>query len=216
MLKISSLIVFISFLFFGALQSHAVTLNVDGGLLAGASGVEVNGENYDVMFMDGSCDSLFNNCNPDSFIFNTQVSAVLAAQTLLDTVLIDAVGVGNFDTEQETVRGCTTGTQECSILTPYFTDGTNVTSAFTLNNSSVIFDETLPGTSPGIFLNNEIPGDGISLDITYAIWKTPTPGTGNTPAVPEPSTILMLSTGLLGLAGYQWQKRLRDKEREQN
>ncbi|GJL66474.1 MAG: hypothetical protein NPIRA05_14450 [Nitrospirales bacterium] len=208
-MKITIGFFFILLLFGGAGQGHAVTLQVNGsGLLTGATGVGVNGAVYDVMFMDGSCNSLFNNCNPDSFIFNTQASALNASQALLDTVLIDAGGV-NFDTEPEAVRGCTTGTQECSILTPYLTDGTNVTTAFTVNGQSVNFDEILPGTPPGIFTNSEIPGGGISLDITYAVWKTP--GPGDSAPIPEPATVLMLSTGLLGLAGYRWQKRSRER-----
>ncbi|HIF96428.1 MAG TPA: hypothetical protein EYQ54_05270, partial [Myxococcales bacterium] len=65
--------------------AQAVTLNVVGGQLMGASNVLVDGNLYDVQFLDGTCIDLYSGCNdPLDFTFNTEASASLAMQALLD------------------------------------------------------------------------------------------------------------------------------------
>ena len=66
------------------------TLVVNGGQLDGATGVEVDGTLYDVLFMDGTCIALFNGCDAVSdFTFQTQAAALLAATALLNDVFVD-------------------------------------------------------------------------------------------------------------------------------
>jgi hypothetical protein len=52
----------------------------------GATGVEVNGASYDVAFLDGSCNSLYNGCT--GLPFTTSSEALAASQALLDQVMI--------------------------------------------------------------------------------------------------------------------------------
>jgi hypothetical protein len=49
-----------------ASSAQATTLDVVGGILHGASGVLVDGNLYDVQFLDGSCISLYSGCDEDS------------------------------------------------------------------------------------------------------------------------------------------------------
>ena len=65
--------------------AQAATLNVIGGILHGASDVLVDGNLYDVQFLDGTCIDLYDGCDDVSdFTFQTQASAALASQALLD------------------------------------------------------------------------------------------------------------------------------------
>jgi len=75
-------------------------LQVDAnGILTGATGINVNGKLYDVSFQDGSCNSLFNNCDPRYFAFDNLDDANSAALALFDQVLIDSPQ-GMFDSTQ--------------------------------------------------------------------------------------------------------------------
>ncbi|HIG00776.1 MAG TPA: hypothetical protein EYQ66_05655 [Myxococcales bacterium] len=85
---------------------QAATLNVIGGQLHGASGVIVDGNAYDVEFLEGSCISLFDGCDDVSdFTFQTQAAAILASQALLDQALLDG-GAGLFDSQPGLTFGC--------------------------------------------------------------------------------------------------------------
>ncbi len=46
--------------------AQAATLDIVGGILHGASGVDVGGTLYDVEFLDGTCIVLFNGCDQSS------------------------------------------------------------------------------------------------------------------------------------------------------
>lgn len=88
-------------------SANAVTLNVVGGQLLGASNVLVDGDIYDVEFVDGTCIALFDGCNsPSDFAFTNSGSAALAAQALLDQVFVDG-GAGQFDPDPALTTGCT-------------------------------------------------------------------------------------------------------------
>jgi len=64
---------------------NAATVVMSGGQLIGATGVEVNGASYDVAFLDGSCNSLYNGCT--GLPFTTSSGALDASQALIDQVL---------------------------------------------------------------------------------------------------------------------------------
>jgi hypothetical protein len=85
----------------------------------GASGVDVGGTFYDVQFLDGTCIDLYNGCDDVSdFTFQTQAAAILAAQALLDQVILDG-GVGQFDSQPGLTFGCISLAVFCDVLTPY-------------------------------------------------------------------------------------------------
>lgn len=102
--------VFIPLLLLLSIYSSAqasVSFNIDSnGVLLGASGVIVNGQSYDVQFTNGSCNSLFSNCDPTQFTFHDSTSANAAAQALLDQVFIDLSSTMNFDSNPALTNGC--------------------------------------------------------------------------------------------------------------
>ena len=101
--------------------AQAVTLDVIGGQLMGASNVLVDGSFYDVQFLDGTCIERYNGCDDVSdFTFQTQASAVLASQALLDQVFLDGVE-GQFDSDPGLTRGC--GGYRCRTHTPFIVVG---------------------------------------------------------------------------------------------
>src|SRR5689334_17616090 len=87
-----------------------------GGTLTGATGVNVDGNLYNVQFLDGTCATVFGSC-PSGFSFGSQAAAQQAADALLAQVLI-----GTFDTNPALTNGCSL-TTICSILVPYAVDG---------------------------------------------------------------------------------------------
>ena len=104
---------------FMASGAQAATLNVDGatGQLLGASGVEVGGILYNVVFLDGTCIDLYGGCEDDfDFTFQSSEDALEASQVLLDLVFIDGP-LGNFDTESELTNEC--GGSFCNVYTPF-------------------------------------------------------------------------------------------------
>ncbi len=176
--------------------AQAATLNVIGGQLYGASGVDVGGTLYDVEFLDGSCITLFTGCDDASdFTFQSQAAALLASQALLDQVFFE--GVTLFDWLPPSVTGCMPTNTGCSSYTPYQLDGTTdvyVSYAFRnlLSGMEGVGGGGVPTPLP-IALDTII-----SSGDNYAVWSL----------VPEPSTALLIG---LGLTGLSWSGGRRDR-----
>jgi len=166
------------------LSANAATLVVSGGQLMGATGVDVGGINYDVSFVDGTCDGLFDECT--SFVFTTQDSAKAASQALLDQVFL-----GQFDEFPDRVNGIE-NTVLGAMLTPYspLYGPSRVASSYAGNFSHVnggedfVYDE--------ILLESNVD-TGASGQRAYAVWD-PSP-------VPLPAAAWLFMSAIAGLAG---------------
>jgi hypothetical protein len=126
-----------------AAPAPAATQIVDGsGILTGASGVNVGGTLYDVFFSFGSCQTEFGGCNAQTdFFFQTAEDASLAAQALLDQVLLDTLA-GNFDSNPFLTSGCqgSQGLGVCVINVPYLTTVSQYLSSAAFNFPSNSLD----------------------------------------------------------------------------
>jgi len=182
-----------------SLSSHAVVLDIQGGILMGASEVDVNSIQYDVAFQNGTCVTLFDGCDNNSDFsfalpFNDPSLIILAMESLLNQVFLD-VASGNFDSDPETINGCSNFSL-CAVLTPAFVNlgsgGVGIVTAF---NYSEEFRDRI-GSGGGGSSGDTTPTDFF----TYAVWS-PTPENNPDPSVsvPEPSTLLLFAFGLFGL-----------------
>jgi len=177
-------------------EARAVTLNVSGGILFGATGVDVLGTSFDVTFVDGSCVDLYSGCDEAAdFDFTDAASAQAAAQALLDDVFIDSAD-GLFDTHPELTLGCG-DTFACFTLIPY---GGLLISQF----DAAVFRNRVSDSNDAVFLGNQnaITDWALNNGINFAHF-TPTP----TDSIPEPSTFLLLGSGVMGLIAYRHRRR---------
>jgi streptogramin lyase len=94
---------------------NAATLVVSDGQLMGATGVDISGSLYDVAFVDGSCNALFDGCS--NFAFTTDEQARIAAIALIGQVFIDTAQ-GQFDYDPSLTSGCD-NRGGCLALIPY-------------------------------------------------------------------------------------------------
>lgn len=99
----------------------AAILTVDvGGQLTGASGVDVDGTDYDVAFLDSTCIALFDNCDAVSdFDFQTETQADAATEALFEQVFIDGP-LGAFGTMPSLINGLEDSSSDIFfVITPY-------------------------------------------------------------------------------------------------
>jgi hypothetical protein len=174
---------------------QATSLIVDAnGILAGAIGVPVGGMLYNVEFVDGTCADAYDLCDTDHFAFTSASAALAASKALLDYVLLDVPGLGDFDSNPTLTHGCTLPQNtagNCWLLTPYSILGNNFlitqTANIDLNQNDGYFVHTGDPNSPGI----SISGYDGSEDINgvLARWV----------AVPEPPTMALLGLGLFAM-----------------
>lgn len=187
-------------------QADAATLQIDAaGLLTGATGVMVSGTAYDVRFQAGSCNAVFNGCDPlEDLFFTSGASALAASQALLDQVflgqnlgIIDPAAPGLFDDHPGLIQGChnaPNGYQQCIALTPYgFSGGLELLTGNAINYGS--FYEGDPLRIDQASLGSIVGGGTPTSEIqTFAVWSL-----SQVTAVPEASTLGLLCAGLVAM-----------------
>lgn len=179
--------------FFALSIAHAATLEVVGGQLIGASGVEVDGAYYHVEFTDGTCIALFNGCDELSdFTFQSPTTASAAGQALLDQVFVDGP-FGLFDSNPALVAGCEE--TSCSTYIPYLSiEGVVFLSSYVRNLNS-------PGNDSvqGFIMGDASFNTADTGFRNFAVFA-PRP-------VPLPATAPLFLVALAGLALLNWRRR---------
>ena len=177
---------------FAPFAAHSVpVLQVNGeGQLIGATGVEVNGTLWDVVFNDGDWDYSSGEGLPAS----TKEEADLFSQALLDQVLVDS-DLGLFDSDPEMTNGCE-NLNACIFLTPYLVEDSTTFFSLAFNHRAEGVQDDFVRDIPGIL---GLTGD--FGDATIRVGGEWTPSPVEPPIdppteVPEPGTLALLGVGL--------------------
>ncbi len=170
-------------------SAHAATvLTNSGGLITGATGVDVGGTSYDVAFLDGSCNSLFDGCT--DFTFTTGAEAAVASYALFEQVLTTYFFEGQLLLPRPgvpsglflTLAGFDSGLTGGALLLPWAFDSDPIV-GLVVQEFSLGSDFFQPDT---IFYAAE--------GVVYASW---TPSS----VVPLPAAAWLFISAIAGLAG---------------
>ncbi len=190
-----------------AASSWSAMLDIRLGTLYGAKEVQVGNVLYDVIFQDGTCISLYDNCdNVNDFPFKTLTEAHDANQALLDQVFVDTLD-GLFDSEPRTTFGCDKAGNQCVVQTPigsqaptlpFGANDPNGTYALsTLINHRTESRDTHTGFGQGVRAASSVSpfNQPVNTDGVFILWSR----SSTTTPVPIPGTLYLILTGLLAL-----------------
>ena len=93
MRKVIGLLVLACVVWAGSVNAATITQD-PGGTITGATGLDVGGTFYDVAFVEGSCNSLHNNCTDFTLTSGQGFDALTALANVLYEPIPGAVGVG--------------------------------------------------------------------------------------------------------------------------
>jgi hypothetical protein len=199
-----------------ASSAHAIPIIDGSGQLVGATNVVVQGWEYDVEFVKGTCADVFTACDhPMDFAFSDLTSVRAAGQALLDQVFLDAGGY-LFDSHPITMAGCDwSGTGRpptntaCFVWTPFSRLGPGaegepervVRYDIVQNTGTDYIDEdAVIGAGPGGAMLT--PSTATTPASFWARW-TASPAT----SVPEPATVALFACALLALVFFRGRRR---------
>lgn len=169
----------------------AANLIVENGQLTGATSVDVDGQLYDVQFLDGFYTDTFTDAS--DLDATTEAQARLFGQALMDQVLLDTAE-GLFDTDPELTFGCE-NTNECVVWIPFDIDVLLVTAVQAINKrpEAITIQDGVYGPNTNSYGNNFADDS----NWVYADWSV----------VPVPAAVWLFGSGLLGLIGIARRKK---------
>jgi hypothetical protein len=171
--------------------------DIDGKLM-GADGIDINGTEYNVDFVEGSCYSLFAPCLAGhEFTFN--INEALDASWALRNQVFEIPEWSVYDSTPTMTNGCEGAVWSCTIFTAYAAGADNMGSAMFENGDGLFFFNNV--TTCGNCYKADDTAD--MAGAVYAVWEE---ANGPSP-VPVPAAAWLFGSGLLGLVGVARRKK---------